>query len=280
MKRVRTWVDASYAVHPDMKSHTGGVMSFGVGGLLCKSSKQKLNTKSSTEAELVGASDYLPNTIWVKHFLEAQGYDLEENVLEQDNESAIKLEKNGRTSAGPKSRHIDIRYFWIKDRLYGEDILVRHCPTLQMLADFFTKPLQGALFRRFRDVLLGYKHVDTLAADVAQFIAKFIDSTSTDFVLAPEIAHEITPETAPTCFIALPESDNTIIAPSPVEERVGNCRSEEGAVTEDMDADGFITVRTKREKRAIKNSNTVVRNRSESSNCKSVSRAILLKQSS
>jgi hypothetical protein len=55
---MRTLVDASYAVHPDMKSHTGGLMSMGTGGLICKSSKQKLNTKSSTEAELVGASDY------------------------------------------------------------------------------------------------------------------------------------------------------------------------------------------------------------------------------
>jgi hypothetical protein len=81
------WVDVSYAVHPDMKSHTGGVMSLGIGGFSCKSSKQKLNTKSSTEAELVGASDYLPNTIWLKLFLEAQGYQVTESILEQDNES-------------------------------------------------------------------------------------------------------------------------------------------------------------------------------------------------
>jgi hypothetical protein len=53
------WVDASYAVHPDMKSHTGGSISSGTGGLICKSNKQKMNTKSSTEAEVVGASDYL-----------------------------------------------------------------------------------------------------------------------------------------------------------------------------------------------------------------------------
>jgi hypothetical protein len=57
--RMRSWVDASYAVPPDMRSHTGGVTSFGTGGLVCKSGKQKLNTKSSTEAEVVGASDYL-----------------------------------------------------------------------------------------------------------------------------------------------------------------------------------------------------------------------------
>jgi hypothetical protein len=65
-----------------------------------------------------------------------------------------------------------------------------------------------------------------------------------------------------------------------VEMDVGKSRSDEGAGTDEMDADGFITVRTKREKRAIKDSNTVERNRSESSNCKSVSRGILLKQSS
>jgi hypothetical protein len=158
----RTWVDASYAIHPDMKSHTGGVTSFGTGGLLCKSSKQKLNTKSSTEAELVGASDYLPNTLWMKMFMEAQGYPISQCIFEQDNESAIRLEKNGRSSCGPKSRHINIRYFFIKDRTADEGITIRHCPTLEMLADFFTKPLQGALFRKFRDVILGYEHISTL----------------------------------------------------------------------------------------------------------------------
>ena len=135
-----------------MKSHTGGVMSFGLGGFVCKSSKQKLNTKSSTEAELVGASDYLPNTIWMQNFLRAQGYSMEESIFMQDNESAMKLETNGRMSAGQKSRHIEIRYFWIKDRTEANGIKINHCPTLSMLADFFTKPLQGHLFRRFRDV--------------------------------------------------------------------------------------------------------------------------------
>jgi hypothetical protein len=56
-------------MHQDMKSHTGGAISFGTGTVMSKSSKQKLNTKSSTEAEVVGASDYLPNTIWLKYFM-------------------------------------------------------------------------------------------------------------------------------------------------------------------------------------------------------------------
>ena len=66
-------VDASYAVHPDMRSHTGGTISFERSGILCNSTKQKLNTKSSTEAEFVDASDFSPSTIWVKNFVEAQG---------------------------------------------------------------------------------------------------------------------------------------------------------------------------------------------------------------
>ena len=170
LTKLRAWVDASYAVHPDQKSHTGGIMSFGTGGFVCKSSKQKLNTKSSTEAELVGASDYLPNILSVKMFLEAQGYRLGETYFEQDNESAIKLEKNGRMSAGPRSRHINIRYFWIKDRVKQEHISIRHCPTEDMIGDFFTKPLQGSLFVRFRDVILGSKHVDTLNPTTATIV--------------------------------------------------------------------------------------------------------------
>ena len=170
-------MDAAFAVHPDMKSHTGGVISFGRGGLACKSTKQKLNTKSSTEAEFVGASDYLPNSIWVQNFLAAQGYDMSTSHLEQDNQSAIKLAINGRRSAGPKSRHIAIRYFWIRDRLRSERITVRHCPTLAMLADFFTKPLQGHLFFKFRDALLGYTSVVSLAAALPAPIEERVGSS-------------------------------------------------------------------------------------------------------
>ena len=129
---------------------------------MTKCQKQKLNVKSSTEGEIVGVSDYLPNMIWGRMFIEAQGYPMEELVLYQDNQSAIKIKKNGKRSSGQKTKHMDNRYFWIKDRLESEKIKVVYCPTLQMLADFFTKPLQGTLFKKFRDVVLGYVHIDTL----------------------------------------------------------------------------------------------------------------------
>ena len=86
-----TFVDASYAIHDDMESHTGGVITFGRGGIACTSAKQKVATKSSTEAELVGASEYLPSTIWVQYFLQAQGFLHRNSYLEQDNQIAIRL---------------------------------------------------------------------------------------------------------------------------------------------------------------------------------------------
>ena len=86
-----------------MKSHTGGATSLGCGAIMCKSMKQKLNSKSSTEAEVVGSSDYLPNTVWARMFLAKQGYKLTENIFYQDNQSAIQLEKNGQASCGQKS---------------------------------------------------------------------------------------------------------------------------------------------------------------------------------
>ena len=57
---------------------------------------------------------------------------------------------------------MDNRYFWIKDRVNSEGVQIKYCPTAKMLADFFMKPLQGSLFRTFRDIILGYKHISEL----------------------------------------------------------------------------------------------------------------------
>ena len=103
-----TWIDAAYAVNPEMKSQTGGAMSMGVGVLHANCSKQKLNVKSLTEAELVGASEYIPYNLWLILFLSAQGYVIKDNVLYQDNQSTILMLKNGRNSYTGNSRHINI----------------------------------------------------------------------------------------------------------------------------------------------------------------------------
>jgi hypothetical protein len=96
---LKWWTDASFATRADMKSQTGVAMSMGNGAIYSLSKKQKLNTKSSTEAELVGADDILPQMIWTRNFMNAQGWTLQRNLLYQDNQSAMLLEKNGSASS-------------------------------------------------------------------------------------------------------------------------------------------------------------------------------------
>ncbi len=120
----------------------------------CMSTKQKINTGSSTEAELVGVDDGMPMVLWSRQFLMAQGYNVSDNVVYQDNQSAILLERNGRASSGRRTRHIDIRYFFATDRIAKGELRVQYCPTDNMVADFLTKPLQGSLFRKFRAMML------------------------------------------------------------------------------------------------------------------------------
>jgi hypothetical protein len=152
--KIRWWVDASYAVHADMKSHTGGTLSLGKGSIYSTSTKQKLVTQSSTKAEVIGVHDVMPQLIWTANFLDGQGMNIDESILYQDNTSSILLEKNGRISSTKRTRHMNIRYFFIKDQVDSKRVKIEHCPTGDMLADFFTKPLQGMQFRTLRNQIM------------------------------------------------------------------------------------------------------------------------------
>ena len=155
MDTVRAQVDASFAVHADMKSHTGIWITLGFGGFYIRSTKQRLMTKSSTESELVGMSDAIPMVIWFRNFLAAQGYDLLPAIICQDNQSTIALAEKGK-STSDRTRHIDIRYFFIKDLIERKEIVVEYLRTEDMIADLLTKPLQGQKFRRLRCMALNW----------------------------------------------------------------------------------------------------------------------------
>ena len=101
------------------------------------------------------------------------------NIFCQYNESAIKLEKNGRGSASDKSRHIDIRYFFIKDIFQREQLMVKHCPTEKMIADYLTKPIQGSQFKRLRDMIMGIAPfpIEEHVGNINKPIAKECNST-------------------------------------------------------------------------------------------------------
>jgi hypothetical protein len=93
---------------PNMRSHTGGEFTMGRGFPNNSSTKQKLNTRSSTESELVAVDDMMPIVLWTWYFLMAQGYGVAENLLLQDNKSSMLLERNGKASSGKRTWHINI----------------------------------------------------------------------------------------------------------------------------------------------------------------------------
>ena len=152
---IRWWIDASYAVHEDMKGHTGATLSLGKGAIYSGSFKQRLVSRSSTESELIGVYDVLPQVLWTKQFLEEQGRLDTTTVVYQDNTSSILLESNGRSSSTKRTKHMHIRYFYVMEQVHNKAIHITHCPTEEMVADFFTKPLQGSLFTKMRNYVMG-----------------------------------------------------------------------------------------------------------------------------
>ena len=84
-----------------------------------------------------------------------QGFSLGQTTLLQDNCSSILLETKGQSSAGKRMRHINIRYFHVKDLVERKRLNVDYCNPKDMVADYFSKPLQGAQFLKFKDQILG-----------------------------------------------------------------------------------------------------------------------------
>ena len=88
-------------------------------------------------------------------FLNHQGYKINNNIIFHDNKSSMLLQSNGKASSGKSMKHINIQYFFITDKISKGEVRVEWCLTKDMVADFLTKPLQGANFKRFRDLIMG-----------------------------------------------------------------------------------------------------------------------------
>ena len=129
----------------------------GQGAVMNISLKQKVNTRSSAEAEVVSVDDVMGPIQWMHYFLEHQGYEVKDNVLLQDNQSAIHLETNGRASASKRSRHMNIRYFFVTNQVLKGLISIRYCPTDKM----HTKPLQGRKYQKFCCQIMGLPYNKT-----------------------------------------------------------------------------------------------------------------------
>jgi hypothetical protein len=155
--QVRQFVDAAYGVHSDGKSHTGSTITLGDAGPVCsKSSKQHIVTKSSTEAELVGLSDSANESFHMRNFIVAQGHESGPVTLYEDNLNCMALVKRGRSNS-ERTRHVSIRYFWVKERIDNGELVVEHLRTELMHANILTKPLQGSQFRAERRALTNWE---------------------------------------------------------------------------------------------------------------------------
>ena len=162
-----TWnIDASFAVHLECKSRTGACLTLRYSSILSISMKEKINTKKSTEAEHVGVDDAMTFVMWMEHFFESQVQSVNTNsplkplgldvTIEQDKISAIQLERNGWRLNSKRTKHMNVQYFYINNRLKAGDISrVIYKPTGDMKSNYLTKALQGKAFHTYRTTLMG-----------------------------------------------------------------------------------------------------------------------------
>lgn len=118
------------------------MITIGEGSVRSRSTKQKLVAQSSTESELIGLSDEMSQVLWTRNFINAQGYDVWPAEVFQDNKSTIIIAEKEKANS-VRTRHIGIRYHFVKDRIERQEINLKHIGTEDIVADFFTKPLQG-----------------------------------------------------------------------------------------------------------------------------------------
>ena len=88
------------------------------------------------------------------------------------------LERNGKASSSKRTKHINVRYFFITDRISKGEVRVEWCPTKDMVADFMTKPLQGSVFRKFRDLIMGALSMEEAASILTRDPVKETDRES------------------------------------------------------------------------------------------------------
>jgi hypothetical protein len=148
-----------YADANDRRSTTGWIFTIGGSPVSWRTAKQKAVTLSSTEAEYMAAADTAKEAIWLRDLL--QELRLGRNqppVIHQDNQGAIFLENNA--SLKRNTKHIDVKAHFIRERVKAGDIVIHYCPTDDMIADIFTKPLNKTKFAKHRESVLANKIVD------------------------------------------------------------------------------------------------------------------------
>jgi hypothetical protein len=148
--QLRAFMDASFAVHPGAKGQSGRIISLGnIGGpLTVKTSKQTLVAKSSTESELICLADGVSEVLQLQRILKFLGLNPHPAIIFQDNLSTKYMAETGRGGKQGNSKHIDVRYFFVKQHIDCGDLKIEHLPTDDMTADFL-KPWWGINFTSY-----------------------------------------------------------------------------------------------------------------------------------
>lgn len=150
----------------DAKSVSGCVLMINGIVIAWASKKQTSVALSTMEAEYIAAAMAVKDAVWIKQLLVEIGLWKKDRAitLQVDNQSAIKSMENEITSS--RSKHINVRYHFIRDVIKRGDVKVNYCPTQQQLADILTKPLQRVTFTRLREQL----HVSQVAATLREAV--------------------------------------------------------------------------------------------------------------
>jgi hypothetical protein len=155
-----TSADASYAEHDDAVSHTGGCVGlegrWGACYFIFMSGRQKIVSKSSAEAELIASSTVGEMSVWLHYMLIGFGLDLgvPPMIMEQDNMAAIRFNTVGHGTF-KRTKHINVRYFWLYRLVREGTLVIKYVPTLEMTSDILSKPIVGSKFIYLRRKLLG-----------------------------------------------------------------------------------------------------------------------------
>ena len=142
--KLKLYVDASHAVHPDGKGQGGMVITLGSAPILAKTWKFKHVTLSSTEAELSALAEAATYVVWTREFLADLGFPQgEPTTIYEDNMSAIQMSKKGGGNF-KRSKHLMVRQTFINELIDSGVLSLQYCPTNNMVADFLTKPVDRA----------------------------------------------------------------------------------------------------------------------------------------
>lgn len=152
-EKLTAYCDADFAGDSESRKSTTGYVIFFCGGPISWCSrKQPIVSLSSTESEYIAAAECVKELLFLKTMIdELSGGDIKIDLF-IDNQSAITLIKNGQFNR--RSKHIDVRFHFINEKVRERLINIKYCPTENQVADILTKPLGNVKFKKFKEELL------------------------------------------------------------------------------------------------------------------------------